>query len=184
MDPFSLHTERLVLGQPTASDIDDIAGYCTEPEFERFMTTPWPYEREDARFFVDEHVPRGWSSGTEWTWSIREADGENVLGVVGVRMNSGMVGYWLGRPHRGRGIMPEALEAVIDAVFERSDWSEVRWECVVGNTASMRVAEKLGFRFTGAALGIVPGRDGALVESWTGRLGRDDDRSAQPGWPD
>jgi hypothetical protein len=31
MEPFSLSTERLVLDQPVAADIDDIAAYCSDP---------------------------------------------------------------------------------------------------------------------------------------------------------
>jgi len=188
MEPFSLTTGRLTLDRPAAGDVDLIASYCTDPAFERFLTTPWPYERRHAESFVGEFVPGGWSRGDEWTWAIRDRDhdGQEILGVVGVRMNSGMVGYWLGAPHRGRGIMPEALTAVIDAVFERterSDLAELRWECVVGNIGSSRVAERVGFRFTGEAPGSIPARDGSLPPSWTGMLGRDDDRIPQPGWP-
>lgn len=183
MEPFRLETDRLMLDQPTAADVDRIALYCTDPVFEKFMTIPWPYERADAEYFVNDFVPGGWSSGSEWTWVIREGDGEEMLGAVGVRMKSGMVGYWLGSPHRGRGIMPEALAAAMDAVFERTDRSEILWECVVGNVASMKVAQKLGFRFTGEAPGMIPSRDGSVARSWTGVLGRADERVPRPGWP-
>jgi RimJ/RimL family protein N-acetyltransferase len=183
MEPFPLVTERLVLDQPTAIDVDRIALYCTDPAFETFMTTPWPYERQHAEYFVSDFVPSGWSSGSEWTWAIREGDGQELLGVVGVRMNIGTVGYWLGHPHRGRGIMPEALTAAVDAVFERTERSEILWECVVGNVASMKVAQKVGFRFTGEAPGMIPSRDGTATRSWTGVLGRADARVPRGGWP-
>ncbi|WP_382304472.1 GNAT family N-acetyltransferase [Herbiconiux sp. UC225_62] len=180
---FSLTTARLTLDQPVEGDVDLIASYCSDPVFEAFMTTPWPYERKHAEYFVRSFVPDGWSRSVEWTWAIREGGGQDILGAIGVRMNSGMVGYWLGAPHRGHGIMPEALRAVVDAVFERSDRADLRWECVVGNTASSRVAEKVGFRFTGETVGMIAGRDGSLQRSWTARLDRHDDRSARPVWP-
>lgn len=164
------------------SDVDNIALHCAEPVFENFMTTPWPYEREHAEYFVSEFVPQGWASGTEWTWAIRGGSRE-MMGAIGVRLSSGMVGYWLGAPHRGQGVMAEALTAIIDAVFQRSDRREVGWECIVGNVASLRVAQGVGFRFTGERPGIIPGRDGVLSTSWTGMLGQDDDRVPQPGWP-
>ncbi|WP_082465827.1 GNAT family N-acetyltransferase [Agreia sp. Leaf210] len=183
MEPYPLSTRRFVLDQPSATDVDRISVYCTDLVFRDFMTTPWPYEREHAEYFVNDFVPTGWSSGREWTWAIRDGVGQPLLGVVGVRMNTGMVGYWLGRPHRGRGVMPEALAAAIEAVFQQTGRSEVLWECVVGNIASSRVARKVGFRYTGEASGIVPGRDGSAVRSWTGTLGRADDRIPQNGWP-
>lgn len=182
MPPFELRTQRFVLDQPTGADVDDIARYCSDPVFERFMVTPWPYQRSDAVGFVEDYVPQGWSSGAEWTWAIRSEPDAPLLGVVGVRTESGMVGYWLGAPHRGRGVMPEALGAVIDAVFARTDRDALRWECAVGNVASGRVAQKCGFRFTGKGEGMVRGRDGGPMLSWTGELGRGDGRAAQA-WP-
>ncbi|MBT8796521.1 GNAT family N-acetyltransferase [Microbacterium flavum] len=184
MSPFPLPTERLMLDQPTDADVDTIAGFCTDPVFERFMVTPWPYEREHAVGFVDEYVPAGWAQDTEWTWAIRAHDSAPLLGVLSVRKAGGMVGYWLGAPHRGHGILPEALGAVIDAVFARTELDRVRWECTVGNLASMRVAQKCGFRFTGEHTGRIPARDGSPILAWNGELLRTDDRTPKPGWPD
>ncbi len=183
MDPFPLKTARLVLDQPISTDIDAMAGYCAEPVFERFLTTPWPYEREHAAGFVEEYVPQGWANGTEWTWAIRETAGGPLIGVIGVRFDIGSVGFWLGAPHRGRGLLPEALDAVIEAFFARTDRDVLLWECVVGNVASLRAAEKTGFRFTGERPGDVPGRNGERVMSWTGEIRREDDRLRKPGWP-
>ncbi len=183
MDPFRLTTDRLVLDQPTDADVDDIAAYCVDPVFERFMVTPWPYRREHAVGFVSEYVPQGWARDDEWTWAIREQSGGALLGVVGVRLGGGMVGYWLGAPHRGRGILPEALTAAVDAVFARTALDRVRWECTVGNVASLRVAQKCGFRFTGEHAGLIAGRDGSPIIAWNGELLRADDRAPKPGWP-
>lgn len=183
MEPFPLHSARLTLNQPIASDIDRIAEYCSDPLFERFMATPWPYDRDNAGWFVSSHVPEAWSHGTEWTWAIREADDTPLLGIISVRLERGMVGYWLGAPHRGRGVMPEALGTVIDAIFERTTLDTLRWECVVGNHASCRVAQKAGFVFTGERPGTVPGRDGVCVLSWTGELHRDGSRPPSQQWP-
>jgi RimJ/RimL family protein N-acetyltransferase len=65
MIPVTLRTERLVLDQPTAADVDVITEYCQDPIFEAYLTTPWPYTRADAEQFVETHVPNGWSEGTE-----------------------------------------------------------------------------------------------------------------------
>lgn len=183
MQPFSISTERLLLDQPAAGDIDIITTYCSDPLFEKFMTTPWPYGREHADWFVSNHAPNGWLTDEEWTWAIRNKDNGQLLGAVSVRLTSGVVGFWLGAPHRGRGIMCEALSAVIDPVFENTELPEVLWECVVGNHASSRVAEKVGFRFTGEAPGIILGRDGLSTLSWTAALGRGEERTLQAGWP-
>lgn len=184
MTPFSLRTARLVLNQPTLADADDITLYCSDPVFEHYLTTPWPYTHDDAVGFVEGYVADGWAQDREWTWAIRETDAGPLLGVIGVRVEGGMVGYWLGAEHRGLGILPEALAAVVDATFARTELDELGWECILGNVASMRVAQKCGFRYTGVKPGQVRGRDGGQSASWTGAVARDDDRAPKDGWPD
>src|SRR5690606_12282165 len=52
MDPFELRAGPLTLDRPGEGDIDRIAEYCQDPLFERFLTIPWPYERQHAEHFV------------------------------------------------------------------------------------------------------------------------------------
>lgn len=180
MEPVRLATDRLVLDQPVADDIDLVTEYCQDPVFERFMTLPWPYRRGDAEFFVTEFVPHGWRSDLEYTWAVRIDGG--FAGVIGYRVPTRSVGFWLGAPHRGRGTMPEALTAVADWAFQRGE-RELRWECVLGNRASLAAARKAGFRYTGQRPAEIPMRDGSRPEAWHGVLLRDDDRTEKDGWP-
>jgi RimJ/RimL family protein N-acetyltransferase len=180
--PVTLRTERLILDQPVTADRDAIVEYCRDPLFETFMTLPWPYELKHAEYFIDQLVPQGWATGSELTWSIRETDGGPILGALGWRAAGNDVGYWLGAPHRGRGIMTEALTAVTDHLFAELGLAEIRWECVVGNTASASVARKTGFRFTGEAPTELTFRDGSRPLGWHGILTKD--RSTEgTAWP-
>ena len=122
MKPFSLRTERLILNELRPADARTVAQFCADPIFEHFMSTPWPYELRHAMGSIEEIAPKGWENGTEWTWAMRLEPEGDVLGVVSIRPGlAGMVGYWLGTPHRGHGFMSEATSAVIDEFFERSD---------------------------------------------------------------
>lgn len=78
--------------------------------------------------------------------------------------------------------MPEALTAVADWAFQRGE-RELRWECVLGNRASLAAARKAGFRYTGQRPAEIPMRDGSRPEAWHGVLLRDDDRTEKDGWP-
>ncbi len=181
MEPVSLQAGDLVLDQPTEADVPLITEYCQDPLFERFMTLPCPYRLEHAEFFVNEYVPGGWARGGEVTWAIRRAG--QFLGVVGVRTENSMIGYWLGAEHRGRGAMPLAVTAAIDWVFA-SGWGDiVRWEAVEGNAASLAVARKTGFRYTGIGTALITGRDGTNPLSWHAELTASDTRTPKPGWP-
>ena len=185
MRPFILTSPRLCLNQPTSADTATIAEYCQDPVFERFMTLPWPYTLGDAEYFVDEFVPRGWASGSEFTWAIRLEPDAPLLGVIGIRMPMADFGFWIGTPHRGHGYMPEAVRVVTEWLFTSrfAGIDAVHWECVAGNTASMAVVRKNGFTFTGNGPCRVAARDGSHPDAWHAVLHRDDDTAPKPGWP-
>ena len=113
--PVTLRTKRLVLDQPAAADIDLVVEYCQDPLFEKYMLTPWPYERHHAEEFVQTRVPEWWANDEEFTWAIRH-DGK-FIGMIGFRSAARDIGFWMGTPHRGNGYMPEAVGAVLDWAF-------------------------------------------------------------------
>lgn len=183
MDPVTLVTARMVLSTPTAEDVEFVAEYCTDPLFERFMATPWPYRVADAEYFLSKVVPVGWATGQELTWALRSAPVGPLLGVIGWRPRLGDIGYWLGAPHRGSGLMTEAVDAVTDWIFATQSVDTIGWECFVGNLASLGVARKAGFTFTGEGPSHVVARDGGHPLSWHGVISRGDPHAPNPGWP-
>jgi RimJ/RimL family protein N-acetyltransferase len=180
MKPVTLSSARLVLDQPTLDDVDLIATYCSDPLFEKYMTTPWPYTLADAIGFVERYVVDGWQSGREYTWAIRH-DGE-FAGIVGYRTGRGDVGFWVGAPHRGKGYMTEAVSAVADWLFSQGT-SSIEWFCVAGNQASAAVARKCGFTYTGERPSPYAHRGRGDIAAWFGTLAASDSRSEKPGWP-
>ncbi len=180
MKPVTLHTERLVLDQPTLDDVDLVTEYCQDPVFEKYMLTPWPYRRSDAEAFIGTVVPTRWKDDTEYTWAIRL--GSDFLGLIGYRTKPHDLGFWLGARHRGNGYMPEAARAVADWIFER-DTGDIAWECIPGNVASASVARKCGFRYLGEGASLYPDRAGAEATAWRGILSPTDSREPKPGWP-
>lgn len=180
MKPVTLHSTRLVLDQPTLDDVDLVTEYCQDPIFERYMLTPWPYERANAEQFIGTVIPLGWEDDTEYTWALR-TNGV-FLGLIGYRTQVRDVGFWLGAPHRGNGYMPEALGAVADWVFDR-EAGDLFWECIPGNLASAAVARKSGFSYLGDGPSLYPDRSGAEAIAWRGSLAPTDSREPKAGWP-
>ncbi|WP_166806069.1 GNAT family N-acetyltransferase [Cryobacterium sp. TMT2-10] len=160
MEPVDLSSPLLRLDQPTPADAETIFAYCQDPLFEKYLTVPWPYTRAHADSFIAEYVPGGWASDLEYTWAVRAADAPELLGVIGFRVPDASLGYWLGAPHRGRGLIPEAQRLVIDWVFANGIVSTVNWQCLVGNMPSSRTAWRAGFTFTGEAPAVQVHRDG------------------------
>jgi RimJ/RimL family protein N-acetyltransferase len=59
------------------------------------------------------------------------------------------LGYWLGQPYWGRGYMTEAARAFVGHVFASTACDTIYSGVLAGNTASLKVQEKLGFERDG-----------------------------------
>ena len=57
------------------------------------------------------------------------------------------LGYWLGKPFWGQGLIPEAVKEILRHAFEDIGMSKVWVGYYDGNTKSKRVQEKCGFRY-------------------------------------
>src|SRR4051794_21450233 len=134
MTPVDVQCEGVTLDQPTEADIDAITRYCSDPLFERYLTTPWPYERRHAEGFVREVVPSGWATGREATWALRSEPGGPLLGVIGLRFERFDLGYWLGAEHRRGGLMSAAVRGVVEWALttDLPGGAAVTWECLEG----------------------------------------------------
>lgn len=174
---------RLRLDQLLPSDVERVYEYCQDPLFEQYLHIPWPYRRSDAESFISGYVTGAWASDSEYTWAVRSANADELFGVIGLRLPSASIGYWLGAPHRGRGIMPEAQRLVIDWAFTNGVVGAISWQCLEGNIASARTARKAGFTFTGVGPAIRAHRDGSYPPSWHAVLRSTDTREPKDGWP-
>ncbi|WP_221585896.1 GNAT family N-acetyltransferase [Microbacterium sp. G2-8] len=148
-DPVPLRTPRLFLTVPGPDDVDAIFDACQDPLIQKYTTVPSPYTRDDAETFVGL-VADWWDSGAEHVWAMRA--GDELVGMVGLhRIKDGAaeLGYWTAPAGRGQGYTTEAARAVVEFAFGPMRLERLEWHAVVGNTASARVAQKLGFQLEG-----------------------------------
>ena len=110
---------------------------------------PHPYTLEHAVGFI-EHA-RNQPPGCHLAIVV---DGR-AAGSIGLKLGadveriSAELGYWLGAPYRGRGVMTEAIRAFTDAAFETFDLSRIFALPFAHNVASCRALEKAGFALEG-----------------------------------
>ena len=64
------------------------------------------------------------------------------------------LGYWLGKPYWGQGIMPEAAKEMLRHAFEDCGMEKVWCGYYEGNTKSKRVQEKCGFVYQWTTEGV------------------------------
>ncbi|KIF69634.1 acetyltransferase [Streptomyces sp. AcH 505] len=151
MEPLTLTSPRLLLRTLTPDDVDAVHTICQDPEIQRWVTIPSPYERQHAQYFVEQLVPDGWQTGTMCTFGVFPIGGGPLMGAVNAHSQSGIweTGYWTAKEYRGRGFTTEAVTAVARWVFTALAAERLEWRAEVGNTGSRAVAEKAGFVMEG-----------------------------------
>lgn len=165
--------EGLRLRPLRTGDIDRIMETARDETTKRWTTVPRPYERSHAEFFVDTVGAGNWRGGVQATFAIADAE-DAFSGAIDLRLNSpdprvAEVGYMTSPWARGRGYMPAALRAVCEFGFDSLDLERIEWKAHVGNDASRRVAEKVGFGIEGILRSDIAVR-GERVDSWYGAI--------------
>ncbi|MDC7805092.1 GNAT family protein [Sphingomonas sp. BLCC-B65] len=85
---------------------------------------------------------------------VMEYDGElagqlNVWGIARGSLSSATIGYWVSERFAGRGITPTAVGLATDVCFRELGLHRMEICIRPENRASLRVVEKLGFRYEG-----------------------------------
>jgi RimJ/RimL family protein N-acetyltransferase len=104
----------------------------------------------------------------EWgvrTWNFTVLLNKEVIGSVGLNrfqplVSSADLGYWLRSDVAGRGLMTEAAAAVVEFAFGEIGLHRLELQAAPENRASLRVAEKLGFRKGGVLRDGCKGSEG------------------------
>jgi RimJ/RimL family protein N-acetyltransferase len=151
--PPTLFTDRLILRPLSLEDWDAYAAAWADPRMTAFIGgTPRDRTTSWAKFTSAAGL---WAITGFGYWSFIDREADVFLGNGGLaRHERGLAeldGYpeagWAFVPHAwGRGLASEAMAAVLTWADEELRTPETR--CIVdpGNTASIRVAEKLGYQ--------------------------------------
>lgn len=83
------------------------------------------------------------------TYDDRVVGQVNVSSIVGGSVSSAQIGYWVAEDFAGRGIIPAAVALAVDHCLTELRLHRVEICIRPENTASLRVVEKLGFRYEG-----------------------------------
>ena len=146
-----LELSRSTVRQWTASDLDALIRHANNRLVSKHLRDrfPFPYEIPQGQKFLD------WigQQPTPTVWAI-EVDGE-AAGGIGIELHrdvervSAEIGYWLGEPAWGRGIVTEALIAVTAEMFRQFDLTRIYALPFADNLASVRVLQKAGYALEG-----------------------------------
>ena len=145
-----LETKRLMLRPWLDSDAEDLFAYASDPEVG--PPAGWPVHRDVEN---SREIIRSVLTASE-TYAVCLKDGK-AIGSVGLKLkgNTDMtdredeceLGYWIGKPFWGRGLIPEACRELLRYAFEELGMNTVWCGYYEGNEKSRRVQEKLGFTY-------------------------------------
>lgn len=166
-----IETHRLVLRPFTVGDAQDMFdNWASDPEVTKFLTWPTHTGVEVSRAVLTDWVSR-YPDKNFYNWAIEWKETGRVIGNIAVvKLNEAAeaadMGYCLGRAWWGRGIMPEALRAVTDFLFDIVGLNRVAACHDVKNPKSGRVMAKAGMKPEGILRGGGKNNLGICDEAW------------------
>jgi RimJ/RimL family protein N-acetyltransferase len=149
--PDLVRVDELLVRAPEESDVELIAPAFVDPEVGGEAGLP-PVGPQELLAFLRAQLPALRARGLLAPYVIADADG-TVLGGLTLHHLDPMrdaveVGYWLFREARGRGVATRSVGALVDHAFDNG-LCRVEAHVRIGNRASERVLERLGFEREG-----------------------------------
>lgn len=154
--PPTLETERLYLRALDETDADAVFAYAGNPNMTNY--TLWETHRtlEDSLLFVRDYAMSRYCERVPEPlgMTLRERP-DWVIGSMGCfwvsKPNAIMeLGYAIGEPYWGQGLVVEAARVLLDHTFTEYPVERMQARVIVENRASHRVLQKLGFVYEGS----------------------------------
>ena len=147
----ALVTERLYLRNWRDSDAEAMFSYCTDPDVGPIAGWPPHKDIDESRYIIKNVL----NSKEAFAICLRETD--EPIGCIELKLNGKSdiafhddeceMGYWLGKPYWGQGIMPEAGKELVRHGFEDLGMKKIWCGYFDGNNKSKRAQEKIGFKY-------------------------------------
>ena len=145
-----LYTERLILRPWRQDDLEDFYEYASVDGVGQ-MAGWLPHKNMDeSKMILDDFIKGKKIFALEYegkaigSLGIEEYNEEKFPELKDKKCRE--IGYVLAKPYWGRGLMPEAVNRVIDYLFEEAGLDMILCGHFLSNSQSQRVQEKCGFR--------------------------------------
>jgi RimJ/RimL family protein N-acetyltransferase len=148
---MELQTKRLILRAWQDSDAESLYAYAQNPNIGPVAGWQPHTSVENSRETIKNVL------SSEETYAVVLKETGEVVGGIGlmtaknelrtaeIAEDEGEIGYWIGEPFWGRGLIPEAVCVLLRHAFEDLGLAAVWCGYYDGNEKSKRVQEKCGF---------------------------------------
>jgi len=149
--PFpDLTTERLKLRQLRIGDENEIMLLRTDERVNQFLDREKPKVIGDAIEFIKK-IENGIANNERLYWAITIGENNSVIGTIclfsiDVEKEIAEIGYELNPGFHGKGIMQEAIVAVVDFAFNSLRLKTITAVPHVANNKSIKLLERNNFQ--------------------------------------
>lgn len=141
-------TKRLLLRPWEENDAPELYRYASSPEVGPIAGWPVHTSVENSRQIIRDIL------SSEGTYAVVLKETGKPVGSVGIMFHTKVatphepeIGYWIGVPYWGQGLIPEAVEELLRRCFEDLSCTGIWCGYFDGNVKSRRVQEKCGFAY-------------------------------------
>jgi [ribosomal protein S5]-alanine N-acetyltransferase len=146
-------TERLILREMTVEDAEDLHRIYSDAETMKFLGGK--SASADERVQIEEHIENYYKKYGFGLWATILKENNRLVGRCGLLFQEieGAkdleIAYLFDRDYWGKGFAAEAAEMLVELGFERFGFQRIVAHIDPQNTASIRVAEKVGLKYEG-----------------------------------
>ncbi|MDD4124177.1 MAG: GNAT family N-acetyltransferase [Eubacteriales bacterium] len=167
-----IETERLFIRPFNINDLNDFYEYAAQPDVG--PNAGWkPHESLEEALEILERF-----SANPQENALVFKENNKVIGAAGVYNDdankSVMIGYVMNHDYWGRGLMTEAVKAVINEVFSAAETKNVVIKHFPFNSRSKRVIEKCGLKHIKNETGTFTRYDGTALDECVWNISREE----------
>ena len=149
----TLVTERLILRKLEYSDKKSIFSYAKNPEVAKHVLWDAHQNEFDSLEFLNT-VYGAYNKNKAAPWGIQFKENTNIIGTAGFvqwdkENKEAEIGYALSQEYWNKGLITEAVNAIIKFGFHQMKLEKITSRCKPENIASYKVLEKCGLNFDG-----------------------------------
>lgn len=148
---MQLETDRLVLRTWRGSDAESLYEYAKDPAVGPIAGWPVHTSVENSREIIKNVL------SADKTYAVCLKENNKAIGGIGLMIGNasnlhlpdtqGEIGYWIGVPFWGQGLIPEAVRELLRHGFMDLKLEKIWCGYFDGNIKSKRVQEKCGFSY-------------------------------------
>ncbi len=148
-----IETERLILRQLRIEDRESLFSILSNEQVTIYYDLDTYTSLEEVDFLIGRLQERHFI-GSQLRWAITLKENGSLIGTCGFHEIEeehlkAETGYELNPSYWGRGLMSEALNAILQYGFSKKSWNRIEALFDMRNIASRRVLEKCGFQMEG-----------------------------------